>query len=76
MSCASCVAHVDKAVRKVKGVNDVSVNLLTNSMLVSYDDRVTSNDIIKAVQGAGYDASLASAPSNSKTGRLRYFSED
>ena len=34
MSCAACVAHVEKAVRSVEGVEDVSVSLLTNSMTV------------------------------------------
>ena len=37
MSCAACVAHVNKAVEGVEGVNEVNVNLLTNSMQVSYD---------------------------------------
>ncbi|MCR5705853.1 MAG: cation transporter, partial [Acholeplasmatales bacterium] len=36
MSCAACVAHVDKAVRSVEGVKDCQVNLLTNSMEVEY----------------------------------------
>ena len=35
MSCAACVAHVEKAVRSVEGVEDVSVSLLTNSMTVT-----------------------------------------
>ena len=38
MSCAACVAHVDKAVRGVEGVKDCQVNLLTNSMEVEYSD--------------------------------------
>ena len=57
MSCASCVAHVDKAVRKIPGIKEVNVNLLTNSMLVSYEDNVHPEDIIKAVKDAGYNAS-------------------
>ena len=36
MTCTACSAHVDKAVRKVDGVDDVNVNLLGNSMLVDY----------------------------------------
>ena len=38
MHCAACSAHVEKAVRAVEGVSDVQVNLLTNSMIVSYDE--------------------------------------
>lgn len=59
MTCASCVMHVDKAVRKVNGVKDVSVNLLTNSMTVTYDEKITNHkDISKAVSKAGYKAKL------------------
>ena len=36
MSCSACSAHVDKTVRKVKGVNDVNVNLLSHSMVVDF----------------------------------------
>ena len=43
MSCAACSARVDKAVRHLAGVREVSVNLLTNSMLVSYDAPLTSD---------------------------------
>lgn len=56
MSCASCVARVEKAVNKVDGVTSCSVNLLTNSM--SVDGNVKSSDVISAVEKAGYGASL------------------
>lgn len=56
MSCASCVARVEKAVNKVEGVTSCSVNLLTNSM--SIDGDVKSSDVISAVEKAGYGASL------------------
>lgn len=56
MSCASCVARVEKAVNKVYGVTSCSVNLLTNSM--SVDGDVKSSDVISAVEKAGYGASL------------------
>ena len=56
MSCASCVARVEKAVNKVDGVTSCSVNLLTNSM--SVDGDVKSSDVISAVENAGYGASL------------------
>ena len=38
MSCAACVAHVEKATKKVDGVKAASVNLLTNSMEAEYAD--------------------------------------
>ena len=58
MTCASCSSHVDKAVRKVNGVKDVTVNLLTNSMIVTYDNPATSSMIEKAVSESGYEAHL------------------
>ena len=56
MSCASCSAHVEKAVKGVAGVSSCSVSLLTNSMTV--EGSAKSQDIIKAVEDAGYGASL------------------
>jgi len=62
MSCAACSAHIEKSVGKLDGVNTVSVNLLKNSMNVSYDEnKLTVNDIIKAVESGGYGASEADA---------------
>lgn len=58
MTCASCVAHVEKGVRSVQGVQNVNVNLLTNSMNVDFNSNVTdAQTIIDAVRKAGYDAS-------------------
>ncbi len=59
MTCSSCSSHVDKAVRKLEGVKDVNVNLLSNNMMVEYDEQVVNEDeIIKAVVEAGYGASI------------------
>ncbi len=59
MSCASCANAVERAAKSVKGVTDVSVNLLMNSMLVSYKGPATPSLIIEAIQKAGYKATLA-----------------
>ena len=56
MSCAACVARVEKAVNKVAGVSSCSVSLLTNSMGV--EGNADAAEIIKAVENAGYGASL------------------
>lgn len=56
MSCAACSARVEKAVSKVPGVTSCSVSLLTNSMGV--EGSASAQDIIKAVEAAGYGASL------------------
>ena len=59
MTCSACSAHVEKAVGKVEGVSQVSVNLLGNSMQVTYDESaVTAETIMQAVAAAGYGASL------------------
>lgn len=57
MTCSACVAHVERSVRKLDGVQDVNVNLLTNSMSVEFEDSaLTTDKIIESVQDAGYDA--------------------
>ncbi len=61
MTCAACSAHVEKAVRGVAGVNTVSVNLLMNSMMVSYGEPATEEAICRAVEAAGYGAAPAGA---------------
>ena len=65
MSCASCQAHVEKAVSKVSGVESVSVSLLTNEMAVT--GTAAAADIIKAVEDAGYGASLEAGQNADKT---------
>ncbi len=59
MSCAACSARVEKAVTKVKGVTSCSVSLLTNSMGV--EGTASPQDIISAVEKAGYGAKLKGA---------------
>ncbi len=59
MTCASCQAHVEKAVKTLDGVSAVTVNLLSASMIVEYDG-ITDDDICKAVKNAGYSASVYS----------------
>lgn len=59
MACSACAAHVEKAVHKLEGVQDVSVNLLTNSMSVKFDEnKLSAHDIVNSVQDAGYSVFL------------------
>ena len=58
MSCVACSARVEKAVSRVKGVSSCAVSLLTNSMGV--EGTASPADIIRAVEEAGYGASLKS----------------
>lgn len=59
MSCAACQSHVETAVKQVDGVTKVEVYLLSNSMKVEFDDKTSIDTIIKAVENAGYSASIA-----------------
>lgn len=71
MSCAACSNRVEKAVLKVPGVTSCSVSLLTDSMGV--EGNAQSGMIIKAVQEAGYGASLKK---NAKEGTSLYETEE
>lgn len=77
MTCSACSAHVEKAVRQVAGVDQVSVNLLGNSMLVEYGENVTdAQHIIQAVEAAGYGASLPQAKTASAPARRENVMEE
>lgn len=59
MTCSACSSRVEKAVDKLPGIINHSVNLLKNSMVVEFDEKLLStNEIIQAVEKAGYGASL------------------
>ncbi|MDL2300672.1 cation transporter, partial [Clostridiaceae bacterium OttesenSCG-928-D20] len=67
MTCSACSSRVEKTVSGLSGVDSLSVNLLKNSMTVSYDETaLSSSDIIKSVENSGYDAFLKTAPSSKK----------
>lgn len=63
MSCAACSTRVEKAVSKLDGVTSCSVSLLTNSMGV--EGNVTPEEVIAAVENAGYGATLKGADKKS-----------
>lgn len=59
MTCSACSSRVEKSVARLEGVIDVSVNLLTNSMQVEYEEKILSDrQIISSVERAGYGAVL------------------
>ena len=67
MSCSACSSRVEKSERKLKGVEKVSVNLLTNSMQITYDESIISSaDIVKTAEKEGYGASLVQETGNSE----------
>lgn len=70
MMCAGCVATVEGQLRKAKGVEEVSVNLMEGRTLITYDDQVTSPEELQAaVRQIGYDMLIAE--STEERDRLR-----
>jgi copper chaperone CopZ len=60
MHCASCSSLVQMSLKNLKGVKDVSVNLLTNSAVIEADETsVTPEDIIEVIGNAGFSAQIS-----------------
>lgn len=53
MHCASCASNIERAVKKVKGVKDVTVSLMTNKCFVEMEN-ADREEIKKAVGKVGY----------------------
>ena len=76
MTCSACSSRVEKCVSKLEGVDEVSVNLLTNSMQVKYDEKIIKEQgIIDAVVHAGYGASPAENDNGFGSSVLAEYSE-
>lgn len=54
MHCASCASNVEKSIRKVSGVSNVSVSLMTKKAIVECDDSVREEELRNAVERTGY----------------------
>lgn len=68
MTCAACQTHVEKAVCKLPGVNNVAVNLLSGSMAVDFDEsQLSDDDICSAVDRAGYSAAPTAGAGSAST---------
>ncbi|MGN1411463.1 MAG: heavy metal translocating P-type ATPase [Oscillospiraceae bacterium] len=71
MTCTNCSSHVERAVSKVNGVSNVKVNLMSNNMLVEYDETILkSSDIINTVVSVGYGANSINGENSSKEKKL------
>lgn len=69
MTCSACSSHVEKAANRLEGVSKASVNLLTETMDIEYNESVLTEEvIISAVEKAGYGASLMSGRNQSQAG--------
>lgn len=66
MTCSACSANVERAVKKLDGIESVNVNLLANKMTVEYEpDKLNDTAIVAAVTAAGYGASNGDIPAQS-----------
>lgn len=61
MTCASCANRIERKLNKLEGVS-ATVNYATEKAKVTYDDGVTTDDLVAAVEAAGYGASLPTPP--------------
>ena len=71
MTCASCVSHVGRALRKVPGVDEAQVNLAAERATIRHDPAVSVRALIAAVEGAGYGAALVRDGSSDEDARRR-----
>ncbi len=76
MTCAACAARVEKSVNALGNVSDVSVNLLKNSLSLSFDENALSEEqIISAVEKAGYGARVSGEKTKSGKGQPHFDEE-
>ncbi len=54
MHCASCASNIERSLKKVEGVKEVSVSLMTKKGIVEAEDSVSNSEIEKAVARTGY----------------------
>ena len=67
MTCANCVATVERNLKKVDGVESANVNLSSERAAISYDPTKTNmGDFITSIERAGYEIAMARQPSKSR----------
>jgi Cu+-exporting ATPase len=54
MHCASCASNIERAMKKIKGVKEVNVSLMTNKCFVEIEENVNRDELKKAVSKVGY----------------------
>jgi copper chaperone CopZ len=70
MSCASCAAHIEQKLKKIKGVSQVNVNFATQRAYVQYDPHLVDEELLgRAVRDLGYDILDRSEPEETKLPR-------
>lgn len=59
LSCPSCVAKIEKALKNVQGVQDAKVHFNTGRIEVEHDEQAQADALVKAVRDAGYEAQVS-----------------
>jgi P-type Cu+ transporter len=54
MHCASCSSNIERSLKKLPGIKEVSISLITKKAIIEIDDKVSDEDLKKAVTRAGY----------------------
>ncbi len=54
MHCGSCAGNIERSLKKVEGIKSVSVSMMTNKGIVEAEDKVSEEELKKAVSRAGY----------------------
>ncbi len=54
MHCGSCAGNIERSLKKVEGVKSASVSMMTNKGIVEIEDKVSEEELKKAVSRAGY----------------------
>ena len=76
MTCASCVARVEKTLKKIDGVEIANVNLATEAVALSFDPARTSLEVLaKAVEGAGYKLAIPAKSNQPSSGHALKLTE-
>lgn len=55
MHCSSCASNIERALRKLKGINNISVSILTNKAIIEADDNININEIKNIISKLGYN---------------------
>lgn len=77
MTCSSCQAHVEKAVKKLDGIENVNVNLLSNNMVVEFNEKkIDDKTIIDAVVQAGYGATISGDKRENRDNKYKNSNQD
>ena len=54
MHCASCASNIERSLKKISGIKEVSISMMTNKAIVEFDKNISDEELINAVKRVGY----------------------